>query len=90
MPGNTCSLFHLTPAGWTRKDHAPYPGDRVETWACETEQPSPDAKEHVRLTRLWIAPGANESDCALLHRRFGEAIVPAHDRLITLACHDAN
>ncbi len=88
MQTGECGIYHLTPAGWTRKDRAPFPSDRIETWVCEIDQPSTDAKEQVRLTRLWIAPGTKDADCARLHRRFGEAIVPSHDRLLTLSCQE--
>ncbi|HTQ13595.1 MAG TPA: hypothetical protein VMH86_06945 [Rhizomicrobium sp.] len=79
---NDSGLMHLTPNGWMRKDKPPWPAGRVESWAFEAERPSTDAKQHVRLTRTWTAPGA-----PALHARFGEEpIAPREDRHISIDC----
>ena len=78
--------FHLTANGWIRTDNEPFPKDRVETWKYEMECPALDAKEQVRLTRIWISPDITETQSAALHEHNGEAVPPAHDRHITLDC----
>jgi hypothetical protein len=52
-------FYHLTPNGWARRDHQPFPKDRVETWAYEMECPAEDAKERVRLTRMGTTGNRN-------------------------------
>lgn len=81
-------FFHLTPTGWIRKDSGPVPPGRVETWHYVMEQPSPDAKAQIRLTRRWIAPGMTAAECARLHKQFGEAVEPSNDREIILSCSE--
>ena len=84
-PSRVEGYLHLTPTGWVRRDAAPYPKDRVETWRYEAERPSDDAKERVRLTRIWH----DASDAgARLHLRYGEAVTPSADRNVLLCCHD--
>jgi hypothetical protein len=78
--------FHLTPAGWVRVDQTPFPPERVETWSYREEQSSPSAKEQVKLTRIWVAGGMNESKRAQLHARYGEPICPTIDRSVLLTC----
>jgi len=79
--------FHLTPAGWTRKDHEPPPYDRLETWKYELERPAVDAKDEIRLTRIWLSAAVTEAQSIFLHTRHGEAIAPTRGRNINLDCH---
>jgi hypothetical protein len=46
-PGTERGFFHLLSDGWHRGDKMPFPEDRLETWACEMEQPAEDAKERI-------------------------------------------
>ena len=78
--------YHLGPQGWCRKDNRPFPENRVETWRYEMEQPSPCAKQQIRLTRVWAAQNA-ERDRSALHAHFGEAVIPASKKSITLECY---
>ena len=56
FPRCDSGYFHLTPKGWVRKDIAPFPEDRCETWLYEMEWPAEDAKEQVILTKIWVSP----------------------------------
>ena len=78
--------FHLTNAGWVEGDPAALPQDRIETWLVESFRPSPHAKEHVRLTRIWSSDSVSELGHLQLHAHFGEAIAPSVERTITLQC----
>ncbi len=78
--------FHLTSNGWIRKDVLPFPSDRLETWRYEEERPAEDAKDRIRLTRIWSAAGVLETQLVALHAHFGEAVVPDQDRHIVLDC----
>lgn len=78
--------FHLTGEGWVRKDTQPFPAGRLETWRYEEERPAIDAKERIRLTRIWHDPSATEHQLEALHAHFGEAVCPDADRHITLDC----
>jgi hypothetical protein len=79
--------FHLTTKGWIRKDTAPYPEDRFETWRYEMIQPSGD-KAQIRLTRVWAKADLSEAQSAALHARFGEAVTPSHERHVVLDCRN--
>jgi hypothetical protein len=79
-------LFHLTARGWIRKDFAPYPPDRVETWKYDMEQPHPDTKELAHLTRIWVSAEIPNAQLEDLRRRFGDALTPTADRHLTLDC----
>ena len=76
--------FHLTEDGWVRADTEPYPAGRIETWKFETYVPAADAKEQVRLVRIWINPGACGNEA---RARFGNPIMPGPDRNISLECY---
>lgn len=78
--------FHLTSQGWIRQDALPFPAERLETWQYEEERPAEDAKDRIRLTRIWRKPGIAETQLESLHTNFGEAVSPDVDRHITLDC----
>jgi hypothetical protein len=78
--------FHLTPKGWIRADREPYPRERVETWEYKMEQPADDAKQRVRLTRVWYDSTQCDASRDALRDRFGDAVEPAPDRNVLLAC----
>ncbi len=79
-------FYHLRSDGWCRKDHMPFPEDRLETWAYEMEQPAEDAKEHINLTRTWTKPGMSAEGLGAFHVCFGEALLPTVSRNVTLEC----
>lgn len=85
-PQSDFGYFHLTDEGWVRKDAQPFPAGRLETWQYEEERPANDAKDQIRLTRIWHDPSASQSQLESLHAYFGEAICPDTDRHITLNC----
>lgn len=74
--------YHLTRHGWVRKDHAPFPNDRIETWAYEMECPAEDAKERVCLRRTWKA--RHSEACQSLRGFFGTPVPLTAGRNITL------
>ena len=82
FPRSESGYFHLTPTGWVRRDLAPFPPDRCETWLYEMEWPHEDAKEQVTLTKVWASPMASDD----LRARFGEAVAPSPSRNVTLEC----
>lgn len=79
-------LFHLLPQGWCRKDQAPYPEDRLETWTYELEIPTEDAKERICLIRTWKKPDMSSETLNELHARFGEPVLPTVCRNVTFEC----
>lgn len=79
-------FFHLTPQGWIRKDFAPYPPDRVETWQYDMERPNPDDKQRAHLTRIWLSTQLPDSQMNALRARFGDALLPMADRHLTIDC----
>lgn len=81
-----CGMFHLTPAGWTRKDRAPFPDDRLESWYFEREQPAEDAKERVCFMRRWVHHDASQTTRDALHARFGMPYKPDPTRNLILEC----
>jgi hypothetical protein len=84
---NENGYFHLTPDGWTRKDSGPPPANRLETWKYQLERPSPDAKDEVTLTRVWISKDVTEAQSIKLHTRHGEAVDATRERNVILDCH---
>ena len=78
--------FHLSETGWIRQDHAPFPNGRLETWQYDMERPAADAKQQVKLTRVWIAPGLTDERSAALYKQFGDAVTPNHDRHVVIDC----
>ena len=86
FPRSDGGYFHLTPKGWVRKDVAPFPQDRCETWAYEMEWPAEDAKEQVTLTKVWVAPTATAASI-IMSRQEGIAVKAAQSRL---DCHPAH
>jgi len=78
--------FHLSSAGWIRKDSEPPPPDRQETWRYELERPSDDTKDEVTLTRIWMSKGMTDAQSIALHSLHGEAIEPTLERNVTLYC----
>lgn len=84
-PSEDTGFYHLTNNGWVRKDQAPFPPARLETWSYQAEFPAEDAKERIYLTRVWKDEGAAGMR-EILHHRFGMPIVPQPDRNITLEC----
>jgi hypothetical protein len=87
FPDRESGYFHLTPAGWTRKDAGHPPPDRLETWKYELERPSRDAKDEVRLTKIWMSEDLTAARSAALHTQYGEAVEPTHERNVILDCH---
>lgn len=86
FPRQECGAFHLTPKGWVRKDHAPFPEDRLESWCFEWEQPAEDAKEQVCFTRNWVRAGASETLRDTLRTCFGLPLRPSPERNVTMEC----
>ena len=86
-PPGESGYFHLTPAGWMRKDSEPPPADRLETWKYELERPSRYAKDEVTLTRIWKSGDLTEGQLAALHARHGEAVEATQERNVVLDCH---
>jgi hypothetical protein len=79
-------VIHLTPNGWVRRDRAPFPKDRLESWSFERERPAEDAKEQVCLTRTWICAGSAKDVRAALHNRFGAPFQPNRTRNVLMEC----
>jgi hypothetical protein len=77
-------LYHLTKHGWVRKDHAPFPDDRLETWAYEMECLAQDAKERVCLRRTWKARHSDPQECQTLRGFFGTPVALTAERNIML------
>jgi hypothetical protein len=77
-------FYHLTSRGWERKDHAPFPDDRVETWAYQMECLAEDAKEHVCLKRMWKCQNWDQQEARILRARFGTPVPVTVERNITL------
>lgn len=77
-------FYHLTRHGWVRKDYAPFPDDRIETWSYDMECLADDAKERVCLRRTWKARGWDQQECQNLRTRFGPPIPVTAERNITL------
>ena len=87
FPKTDCGFFHLTPGGWVRQDHQPFPADRVETWSYEMECPAEDSKEQVCLTRIWKKSSLPQGDFDTLRARFGDPLLPTSERNVSLECH---
>ena len=85
-PTEDCGFYHLTPAGWVRRDAAPYPNDRVETWSYQAFHLSDDAKERICLTRIWMDNHLASDDREALRGRFGMPVELQTGRNITLQC----
>jgi hypothetical protein len=81
FPRSESGYFHLTPKGWVRKDNAPFPQGRCETWLYEMEWPHEDAKEQVTLTKVWASDSASNDG---LRARFGDAVPPTPERNVKL------
>jgi len=79
--------FHLTPRGWERRDQAPFPDDRCETWYYEMNREAPDAKEQVTLARTWLRPNCDTALKSELHALFGQPVEPSANRNVTLKCY---
>jgi hypothetical protein len=79
--------FHLTPRGWERKDSAPFPEDRLETWYYEMERSAEDSKEQVTLARSWTSPDVTPAKKSALLAAFGQAVEPTSFRNVTLKCY---
>lgn len=79
-------FFHLTPEGWIRQDHQPFPKDRMETWAYESECPADDAKEQAYLTRTWACPAVSEQGRAAFKMLHGQPVQPQPMRNVTFQC----
>ena len=86
FPKTEKGYFHLTPNGWVRKDIAPFPPDRCETWRYEMEWPAEDAKERITLAKVWISPASSNSENNALRARFESPISPTPERNVTLEC----
>ena len=86
-PRSDKGFFHLTPNGWRREDHHPFPEDRMETWSYEMECPAEDSKERVFLTRTWMQPGMDSQGRSAFHVLFCEPLQPTIARNVTLQCH---
>ncbi len=76
--------FHLTPHGWVRQDLVPFPHDRRETWLYEMARPTPETREIVTLTKVWRAPGFDQTASDDLHALFGEAVKASPTRDVRL------
>jgi len=83
-PINDRGFYHLTRQGWVRKDHAPFPHDRIETWSYDMECLADDAKERVCLRRTWKARDWDQQECQNLRTRFGTPVPLTTERNITL------
>ena len=79
-------FFHLTPQGWVRQDHQPFPTDRVETWSYEMECPAEDVREQVCLRRIWTNSKITPQHRDAIRAHFGEALLPTTERNVTLEC----
>lgn len=77
-------FYHLTRHGWERRDHAPFPEDRIETWAYQMECLAEDAKERVCLRRTWKSGDWRPQESQELRARFGTPVPVSADRNITL------
>lgn len=86
FPRRDGGYFHLTPKGWVRKDVAPFPKDRCETWAYEMEWPAEDAKEQVILTKIWVSPNSSSPAIEKLRAQFGNPFAPSRTRNVKLEC----
>lgn len=87
FPKTEHGYFHLTAHGWIRRDHEPFPNDRIETWAYQMTCPNTDAKEQVFLIRTWIKPGTTAKRRAEYHAQFGEPLMASPERNVILECH---
>ena len=85
-PTEERGFYHLTPAGWVRKDAAPYPDNRVETWSYQAICVSDDAKECIWLTRIWKDDHLANNDRDAMRSRFGMPVELQTGRNITLQC----
>jgi len=85
-PKSDSGFFHLTPQGWVRGDHRPFPADRVETRSYEMECPAEDAEEQVCLTRIWVNSTVTPQDHDVIHARFGGPLPPTAGRNVVLEC----
>ncbi|HET7085531.1 MAG TPA: hypothetical protein VFI23_12220 [Rhizomicrobium sp.] len=85
-PTEERGFYHLTPTGWVRKDAAPYPSGRVETWSYQVILLSDDAKERIWLTRIWKDNHVTDDDRDALRGYFGMPIEFQTGRHITLQC----
>ena len=85
-PKTDSGFFHLTPNGWLRQDHQPFPADRLETWSYNMECLADDAKEQVRLCRVWMSSKVTPQLRDAIHARFGDAQRPTPERNVTLEC----
>jgi hypothetical protein len=85
-PRVDCGFFHLTPQGWVRQDHQPFPTDRVETWSYEMECPAEDVREQVCLRRIWTNSRMTSQNRDAIRARFGDALLPTTERNVTLEC----
>jgi len=85
-PQHERGFFHLTENGWLRCDFEPFPLGRIETWQFVLQCQAEDAKENVRLTRVWSKPGFNAERLLRLHSRFGQPLEPTPQRNVTLEC----
>ena len=86
FPRRDGGYFHLTPKGWVRKDIAPFPEDRRETWLYEMEWPAEDAKEQVILTKIWVSPDSSSPAIEKLRAQFGDPLAPSRKRNVKLEC----
>jgi hypothetical protein len=85
-PREELGFYHLTNGGWIRKDAAPFPGDRVETWSYHIIYLSDDAKERIWLTRVWKDNHLASGERKALRGRFGIPVEIQPDRNITIQC----
>ena len=85
-PTQDSGHYHLTRTGWVRKDGAPFPADRIETWSYSAECPADDAKEQVCLKRIWKARELAEPERDCLRNKFGMPIGLQTGRNITFEC----
>lgn len=86
FPTQDTGLYHLTRGGWVRRDKAPFPQDRVETWSYQSECPSEDAKERICLVRIWKDGHVTGDDRKTLRGLFGMPVELQTGRNITLEC----
>lgn len=88
FPKSEEGFYHLTPAGWQRKDHLPFPADRLETWRFQSETLAEDAKEMVHLTRLWTSHASTPEQRDQLRARFGNPVRATPELHLTIDCRD--
>lgn len=85
-PTEDRGFYHLTNNGWVRRDAAPFPSNRVETWSYQAIHLSDDAKDRIWLTRVWKDNHLARDERKALRGQFGIPVEIQMDRNITIQC----